>query len=82
MTGIRVVNVPTAAPRDRHRRTVRILPASAFEGMPVPGEPVSLRMAGTLRPVPGYIHYVHWDDGIVAVEPDFQLLRQTSTFVP
>ena len=80
MIGIRIVDVPTAARRDPQRATVRYLPLSAFDGMPLPGEPVELRMAGAFRPVPGMIHFVHWGDGIVAVEPDFQLVhgRQAS----
>lgn len=76
MTGIRIVDVPTAARRDPQRATVRLLPLHLFDGLPLPGEPVRLRMAGTFRPVPGMIHFVHYGDGIVAVEPDFQLIRQ------
>lgn len=75
---MRVVDVPTAALRDPQRRTVRLLPLAAFPGFPLPGEPVQLRMAGTFRPVPGMIHFVHWHDGIVAVEPDYQTIRQPS----
>lgn len=80
MTGDRIVDVPTAARRDPQRATVRLLPIRLFPGVPLPGEPVMLRMAGTFRPVPGMIHFVHWQDGIVAVEPDFQLIRQANPF--
>lgn len=76
MTGIRIVDVPTAARRDPQRATVRLLPLYLFPGLPLPGEPVSLRMAGTFQPVPGTIHWVHYGDGIVAVEPDHQFIRQ------
>lgn len=79
MTGIRIVDVPTAARRDPQRATVRLLPLSLFPGLPLPGEPVGLRMAGTFRPVPGFIHFIHWRDGVVAVEPDFQIIRRTAT---
>lgn len=77
MTGGRTVDVPTAARRDPQRATVRLLPLDLFDGMPLPGEPVQLRMAGTFRSVPGTIHFVHWQDGVVAVEPDFQIIRRT-----
>lgn len=75
MTGIRIVDVPTAARRDPQRATMRLLSLNRFEGLPWPGEPVLLRMAGTLRPVPGFIHFVHYGDGTVGVEPDFQTIR-------
>lgn len=75
MTGIRIVDVPTAARRDPQRATVRLLSLHLFPGVPLPGEPVRLRMAGTLQLIPGMIHFIHWRDGVVAVEPDFQLLH-------
>lgn len=82
MTKLRLVDVPTTALRDPQRRTVRLLPLAAFTGIPLPGEAVALRMAGTFRPVPGMIHFVHWQDGIVAVEPDFQSVRQDTRLTP
>jgi hypothetical protein len=77
MSGLRIVDVPTAAPRDPQRATVRYLPLAAFRGLPVPGEPVELRMPHTRQTIPGSIYFVHWLDGVVAVEPDHQTIHGT-----
>lgn len=65
-----VVPVPTGAPRDRHRASIRLLPLRSFPGVPIPGELVELRMAGTRRTIPGVVSYFHTGDGIVGVEPE------------
>jgi hypothetical protein len=77
MTGLRIVDVPTTAPRDPQRATVRYLRLDTFRGLPIPGEPVELRMPHTRRTIPGVIHFVHWFDGVVAVEPDMQTIHGT-----
>lgn len=68
------ISIRTADLRDRDRFTVRIVPLRRFERLPVPGEPVQLRMPGTLRTIPGHVHFVHYGDETVGVEPDFQSL--------
>ena len=71
---VKVVRVPTSAPRDRHRHTIRLLRFDQFPGMPIPGELVELQMPGTRQTIPGVVAYSHFGDRIVGVEPDFQMI--------
>lgn len=71
---MRSVQVKTGDPRDRYRRTMRILPFSRFKGLPLPGELVDLHLPGTRQPVPGVINWVHMGDEMFGVEPDFQTI--------
>ncbi len=70
---MRIVTVPTAAPRDRHRAAIRLLRFDQFPGLPVPGELVALRWPGVVRTTPGEVSYVHYGDKIVGVEPERHL---------
>lgn len=76
---MRVVRVPADAPRDIHRRTMRIIPLADFPGTPVAGELIELYQPGARTPVPGVVAPVRTagvrDGGIVGVEPDFQLIH-------
>ena len=71
---MKVVDIPTAAPRDRQRKTMRLLTFAQFPGVAVPGELIELRLPGTTRTIPGVVSYYNGRDGIVGVEPDHQTI--------
>lgn len=71
---MRTVHVKTRDLRDRFRKTMRLIPLDRFPGMPMPGELVDMMLPHALAPIPGVVHYIHYGDGIVGVEPDFQTI--------
>jgi len=79
---MRTVHVKTCDPRDRYRNTMRLLPLDRFPGIPMPGELVDMVLPHALSPIPGVIHYIHFGDGIVGVEPDYQtILSRRPTYL-